>query len=119
MVGSNAARACTLSSCAIPWSVSAAWNWILLARARVKASCSVSVSGASVELAGCASCAGAIGTTARINSAMPLMDFLVDKGDLLRAPTVYGLQTQDITLVQRRKAQRYDRIRIVSFGLRA
>src|ERR1041385_4388116 len=85
--GERGARACTLSSCAIPWSVSAAWNCRLLARARFRASCSVSVSGAWAELGGCDSWA-AIWTSGQIdNSKISVTDFPADTGDLLQAPT--------------------------------
>src|SRR5438270_2816016 len=119
MLGSSPARACTLSSCAIPWSVSAAWNWTLLLRARFKASCSVSVSGACVELVGCASCAGAIGTMATINSAMRIIDFLADKGDLLLAPTVYVFQKPQIELPPMRQTPPCSRIKIQDMRVRA
>src|SRR5215467_5733736 len=49
MLGSNAARACTLSWWATPWSVSAALNSTLFFRANASASCRVSVGGACVD----------------------------------------------------------------------
>src|SRR6476646_1796782 len=82
-LGSRPARACTLSSCAIPWSVSAAWNWTLLLRARANASCSVSVSGACVELCGCDSWA-AMWTNGQINNSknvVSVADFPADTGE--------------------------------------
>src|SRR4249920_2242072 len=88
-LGSRPARACTLSSWAIPWSVSAAWNWTLLLRARASASCSVSVSGAWVELGGCDSWA-AMWTSGQIDNnknVVSVADFPADTGDLLQTPT--------------------------------
>ncbi len=52
-------------------------------------------------------------------SVMRVIDFLVGKGDLLLGPTVYVLQTQERTLVQREKPQRYDRIDVAILALRA
>src|ERR1051326_2902223 len=84
----------------MPWSVSAAWNWTLLARARASASCKVNVKGACEEPGGVSCARMHIGKEQE--SINPARKVLVDKEGLLTRAS--SIRKRDAPTREMRKA---------------